>query len=238
MRINKKTKRVLISLSIILFIVLAVGYPTSIRKNSDIYIKTLEIDFLTYPPHQSGTSVSFRINMWNEIWNPNNHELEIGTGHSNLFDPKVVIDWAEEEYIYHVSYFAMFVCTIHKIAPGLNIFGSYVDLYIENYNETTPPDGRYNFRNEIDGYSEEHYTFGVRVYKTVVEFNDNSSTISYQSTPANWGKITYFPLDWQTTILLVMTAVEVVLITLLIYNKYYNNKRKEKGKEKIEDYLT
>ena len=133
MRIITKTKSAIISLSIILMAGLAVGYPLLIRTNSNIYIKTIEIEFPDYPPHQSGTSVSFHITMLSEIWNPNNHELEFGTGHSNLFDPKVEIEWAEEEYIYHVSYMALFVCTIHEIEPGTNIFGSYIELIIDIY---------------------------------------------------------------------------------------------------------
>ncbi len=138
MRISTKTKRVLISLSMILIVGLAVGYSLLIQTNSDIYIKTIEINFPDYPPSRYEISVSFRIMMLNEIWNPNNRELEIGTAHSNLFDPTVTIEWVEDEYIYHVSYFALFVCTVHKLAPGISGIVSYVNLIIENYNKTAP----------------------------------------------------------------------------------------------------
>lgn len=203
-------------------------YSLLIQTNSDIYIKTIEINFPDYPPSRYETSVSFRIMMLNEIWNPNNRELEIGTAHSNLFDPTVTIEWVEDEYIYHVSYFALFVCTVHKLAPGISGIVSYVDLIIENYNKTAPPDGEYTFRNEIDGFSEEYYTFGVCVYNTIVEFENNQSSMVFQSTPVNWGETTLFPLTWKTSILLVATVIEVVLIATLIYSKYYN-KIKEKG---------
>ena len=221
MLLQKQLKGFLIVTSILLAAGLAVGYPLLARTNLDLYIKTIEIDFPAYEPDLSSYGVTFRMYTTIEIWNPNNHGVEIGTGGTNLFDPQLDVEWINEQYNYSFTYFTFQMCTIHEIPSGITYSGSYGDFFIYNYSQTVLPYGDYIVTNYINGY----YEYEIHVYNTTLTIDNNQTLTTIQDTPMDWGNIVYFPLDWKTSCLIAVTILDIGLITILIYNQYKKRKK-------------
>ncbi len=185
-------------------------------SSPDLYIRITTIDWPPTVDTQTETYALYHSYLTCEIWNPHKYNLSLETPHTNLLDTKISFK-LDDYYEIITGNIAFPIITNHTIKPGVSVFQLVVNFEIHGYNSSLPPPGAYTLWVEVDA---NNVPFNTKSYETRITFENNETTnISKDQIPLNWGSLSSFPITPVSILLLFLFSTDLIVSVIFYIRK-------------------